>query len=300
MGEQAQRKPRRDHESDCQRQQHADRGIDWNRPHVRTHQTGNEGHRQQRGNDGKRGEDGWPTDFTYRGRDDFAQARATEALVAVDIFDNDDRIVDKDADREDQRKQRNAVDREAHRPRGEQSQHQGDDHRRTDDDRFTPAEREQDQQDHRHRREHELLDQLVGLVTGSLAIVAGCRKLHIGRNDNTGQRLQARSDGAGDIGGIAAGFLGDRESHRRCIAAGRSGLAGGCTEPDVAIRQIGAGTDLRDIRKEDGLALVETDDECSDIGCAGQEAAGGDRHAGVLDDAIACLADRIGRAQRAG
>ena len=299
-GEQAQCEPGRDDEGDRQRQQHADRGIDRDRPHVRPHQAGDEGHRQQRGNHREGGEDGRPAHFADRRRDDLAQACCAEALVAVDVLDDDDGIVDEDADGEDQRKQGDAVDGETHCPGGEQGKHEGDDDGGADHHGFAPAEREQHQQDHRQRREHELLDQLVGLVAGSLAIVARGRKLYIGRNHDTAQRLQARGHGGGDVGGVAAGLLGNGQGHGGCIAAGRPGLAGGRAVPDIAARQVGTAADLRDIREEYRLALVEADDQRGDIGGIGEEAAHRHRHAAVLDDAHAGLAHRVGRAQGAG
>ena len=70
-----------------------------------------------------------------------------------DVLDDDDGVVDQNADREDQREQADAIDRIAHRFGGEERQQDG---RRNDDqrdERLAPADGERDEQDDRHRRE---------------------------------------------------------------------------------------------------------------------------------------------------
>ena len=62
--------------------------------------------------------------------------------VAMDVLDDDDGVVDQDADREDQREQRHAVDGEAPGPGGEQRGGQRHHDRRADDDRLAPADRD--------------------------------------------------------------------------------------------------------------------------------------------------------------
>jgi hypothetical protein len=48
------------------------------------------------------------------------QTARRELLMAMDVLDHHDRIVDQDADREDQREERHAIEREPPGPRGEQ------------------------------------------------------------------------------------------------------------------------------------------------------------------------------------
>ena len=77
-------------------------------------------------------------------RDDFEQALfGVQRLPAVDVLDHDDGVVDQDADREDQREQRHAVQREAPGPRGEQRRGEGQRDGNADDQRFAPAERKE-------------------------------------------------------------------------------------------------------------------------------------------------------------
>ncbi len=78
----------------------------------------------------------------------------------MNVLDDDDRVVDEDADREDQREQRHAVDRESPGPGREQRRGERDDDGGADDDRFAPAQCEPGQQDDRQCREREFLNEL--------------------------------------------------------------------------------------------------------------------------------------------
>ena len=95
------------------------------------------------------------------------------APVAGDVLDHHDGVVDQDADGEDQREERDPVQRVAHQPGGEERQQ--DRHR--DDDRdhegLAAADGEGDQGDDRDRGEAEVVEELVGLLVGGLAVVAG-------------------------------------------------------------------------------------------------------------------------------
>ena len=72
---------------------------------------------------------GPPTSSTARGISSDSGASGCKRPMAVDVLDDDDRVVDQDADREDQREQRDAVQREAPGPRGEQRRGKRQDHR---------------------------------------------------------------------------------------------------------------------------------------------------------------------------
>ena len=111
------RQPGRDHEGNRQRQQHAHAGVDRDRAHVGTHQTRDKGHGQQRSDDGKSSEDGRAADFIDRARDDLGQGFARMVLLMpVDVLHHHDGVIDQNADRENQRKERNPVQREAPSP----------------------------------------------------------------------------------------------------------------------------------------------------------------------------------------
>ena len=111
--------------------------------------------------------------------------------MAGDVLDHDDSVIDQDADREDQREQADAIDRVAHQFGGEQRQQdRGRDHHQRHQ-RLAPADRERDQHDDRDRGEPEVKQQLVGLVVGGLAVVAGDLDLRvIGGSATALQRLE--------------------------------------------------------------------------------------------------------------
>jgi hypothetical protein len=110
---------------------------------------------------------GPPTSSTARGMISRSGLPGLELLVAVDVLHHHDGVVDQDADGEDQREQRHAVEREAPGPAGEQRGRERQDHRAADDHRLAPAQRENTSSHHRRGGEGQLLDQLVGLVVGA-------------------------------------------------------------------------------------------------------------------------------------
>ncbi len=94
---------------------------------------------------------GPPTSSTAPGMSSRQRPVRVQRLVAVDVLDHHDGVVHQDADGEDQREQRHAVEREAPGPGGEQRHGQGQDHGGADDRRLAPAERDEHQRHHRRR-----------------------------------------------------------------------------------------------------------------------------------------------------
>ena len=86
-----------------------------NRPHVGAHQPADERHRQDRRDDGERRQDRRVADFVDGADGDRVNvpAIARHPHVPHDVLDDDDRVVHEDADREDQREERDAVQRVA-------------------------------------------------------------------------------------------------------------------------------------------------------------------------------------------
>jgi hypothetical protein len=107
---------------------------------------------------------GPPTSSTAAGMMSRSGFARVQLLVAVDVLHHHDGVVDQDADREDQREQRHAVEREAPGPGREQRGRQRQDHRGADDHRLAPAQREATSSTTDAGGEGQLLDQLVGLV----------------------------------------------------------------------------------------------------------------------------------------
>jgi len=104
------RQPGRHDKGDRQRQEHAHAGVDWNRAHVRPHQPRHKSHGQERGDHGQRGQDRWAADFVDRAGNQFSEGLfGMKGLVAMNVFDHDDGIVDQNPDRENQCKERDAI-----------------------------------------------------------------------------------------------------------------------------------------------------------------------------------------------
>ena len=100
----------------AQRPEHRRARADRDRPHVRPHQSADERHRQHRRDHGEGGEDGRVADFAHRfdrDRGPVAALVLRQMKMADDVFHHHDRVVDQDADGEDQREERDAVQREA-------------------------------------------------------------------------------------------------------------------------------------------------------------------------------------------
>ena len=143
-----------------------------------------EHHRQQRGDDGERRHDRRIADLRHRFDRGVGQAAAVaHRPVAGDVLDHDDRVVDEDADREDEREQADAIDRVAHQPGGEEREQ---DRRRDDDEHdepFAPADGERDQDDDGQRRQAKMKEELVRLLGRGRAVVARDADLEAARDD---------------------------------------------------------------------------------------------------------------------
>ncbi len=288
--------PGRDDEGDRQRNQHADRGVDRDRAHVWAHQAGDEGHRQQRGDHGEGGEDGGAAHLVDRARNDGFEAIVVEAHAAVNVFHHHDGVVDQDADRENQREQRHPVQREAPGPRSEQRGRQRQQHRGADDQRLAAADGEQHQQHYRAGGEDQLLDQLLGLVVGSGAVVAGDADLDSFGQDAAMQRVHALDYLFGNVDRVFARFLGDGQRHRReglaLVGPVRAARARGV--PDITRRLVGAGNDAGHVRHVDRATLRYADHQLLDVLGAGEEGAG------LHQDFLVARHQRAGRLHRVG
>ncbi len=88
------------------------------------------------------------------------------------------------------------------------------------------------------RGEDELLDQLVGLVAGGIAVVARLHHRHVGRDQLPLELLDTGDHRVGDRRGVLAGFLRHRDGHCRQLRAGPAGRSRAV--PYVLRRQVGA------------------------------------------------------------
>ncbi len=133
--------------------------------------------------------------------------------MAVNVFDHHDGVINQNTDRENQRKQRHAVQGIAHDIRRKQ-RHQdghGDDH--GDHDAFTPADGKQHQRDDRNCGQAQVKQQFIRLFIGGFTIVA--RDLN---RDAFGDQLALHGldpvqDFFGNDDGIGPGAFGNCQGH---------------------------------------------------------------------------------------
>ena len=171
---------------------------------------------------------------------------ADHPRVADDVLDHDDRVVHQDADREDQREERDAVQGVAEEIEQEERERQRDRNRDQHHGRLAPAEDQPDQRRDREDGEQHVPQQLVALVGGRLAVVAGDGELHVRRHQRPLQRVELRRDAPGDVGRVGALPLGDGDGDGRLRAGGLR------LEGDVRRRLGVAVDDVRHVAHEHG------------------------------------------------
>ena len=297
--QQAQRRPRRDHEGHDQRKQHGGRRAHRDRPHVWTHQSADEGHGQNGGDDGEGRQNRGIADFVHRFDGDFgewAPAARWQAEMAHDVFHHHDGVVHQNADGKDQREQRHPVQRVAEEVEDEQRERQG--HRNRDQHHagFAPAQRQRDQQRDRKRRDEQVLQQFVGLVLRGLAIVAGDGDVQVGRQQISAQLFDFLLGLFGDDGRVRALALGQRDGHRRILAAhGVIRRSGGVGVQNVILRLRRPIHDFRrHIAQVHRLALIYADHDLLQIVGLAQKTSGLDL------ELLIALREASGQAARIG
>ena len=205
----------------------------------------------------------------------------------MNVLDHDDRIVDENTDGENQGEQRHAVDREAPCPRRKQCQHQRDDDRGANHNGFAPAQRDENQDDHRDRRKSQFLDKLPGLVIGGLAVIASDRVLDAVRNRDTAKCVDTFNDFTRYTRRVGARLFRDRERYGR-----------GISMANVLFRLVRPGANLGHVVKVDRFAVDHADDKFFDIRSAREELAGRDRHVAVARNDGARVRRHVARLQR--
>src|SRR3546814_4747724 len=94
-------------------------------------------------------------------------------IMAVDVLDDDDRRIDQQAQRQDQREQSDAVDRHPAKQIGAKGDREDDGHRHRNDQRLAPAEEQQHDEADGDERDRQMLHQPVDGLVGFLAVVPG-------------------------------------------------------------------------------------------------------------------------------
>ena len=209
--------PGREDEGGKNREQHGKGTKCRDRLHVGTHHAAHETHRQQRGDYREGRKNGRVADLAHGVDGDIGIGAFVEQPATVDILDHDDGIVHEYADGKDQRKQAHSVDGVAADQgieHGDQDHHRNHDH---DHYRRLPAEvqRGPDQHHHDGGGHKQFEDELVDLVLGGLAVVAGHRNMNVVRDHAALEGLDLVKDIPGDGHAVGTLFLRQRDGHRR-------------------------------------------------------------------------------------
>ncbi len=288
---QLEREPGCDGEGNRQRQCHAQTGVDWNRAHVRAHQTRHKSHRQQGGDDSQGGQDGGTAHFINRaGNDVFQAGLGGELLVAVNVFDHHDGVVHQNANRKNEREQGHAVQRKAPGPGGKQGGAQGQDHGSAHNHRFALAQGKADQQDDRAGGKGQFLNQLIGFFGRRFTIVARDGGFDVRGNHRVAQDFHTLAHRPRHVHRVFTRFFGDGDRHRRvdttrlhrstwCCLVTRccSSRLGGRTagrKPHVALRQLCTGFNPRHFTQVHRQALGDPHHQVAHILCGVQKLTG--------------------------
>jgi hypothetical protein len=219
-----------------------------------------------------------------------------------DVLDHHGRIIDQNADSEDECKQAHPIDAEVQHPgRPDRDQdHHGNHHDHND--RCAQPDRDQAQQAHGHRGLQQGKEQLVDLVGCRLAIVATDGHMHVRRDEPVVQRVDALEQLLGDHDPVGTLLLGDR--HGDCIGPVRCASVTGMRRPGVEgydlVRLRRALGHLREIADIDRGAVMGSDQQGADLLRRAEECAGSDLEVvvGFLDVADALAGVR--RTDRSG
>ena len=141
--------------------------------------------------------------------------------MADDVFDHHDRVVDEDADGEDQREERDAVEREAEQVENEQRERERGRDGDGDDARLAPAEREPDEQRNADDGDAHVQQQLVRFLRRGLAVVARDGDFDIARDDRALECFDFAQHLPGHGDRVRAGSLRDAEGDGRLFVGQR-------------------------------------------------------------------------------
>src|SRR5581483_169293 len=193
---------------------------------------------------------------------------------AGDVLHHDDGIVDEDADREDQGEQADAVDGVAHQVGGKQRQQDGggDDDQR--DCGLPPADGDRDQGDDGDGRKAQVEQQLVGLLVGRLAVVAGDGDGDVGGNQPALARIEPVPEVLGPHDRVGAGPLRGGAAHGRHPVP--VALVVPRVVPDTVLPRTGPNDHGGNVVDVDRPAVAGGDQQEPDVGYAGQRLPGRD------------------------
>ena len=234
--------------------------VDGHRPHVGPHHAGDEEHGQKGEDDRQGGQDHRRAHLVDGGEDRLAGRLLLHLEVAVDVLHVDDGVVDQQAQGEDQGEEGHPVDGVAEPVVDNQGERIDDRNRDGDDQCLTPPQGEEDQPEDGGHGDEQLLDQLVDLVVGGLAVVAGHPHLHVVGDDRPLHAVDGFDHLVGHRDGVGPLLLGDGDVDRLVLGARRGGLFVPCgaeAEPRVGLRLRRAVADRGNVVQVDGGAVVD-------------------------------------------
>ena len=294
----ADRRPRRHHESHQQRKDDRRAGPDGDGPHVGSHQPAHEGHRKDGGHHREGGEDGGVAHFVD-GFDGHVEGRpfavGGHAPVTDDVLHHHDGVIHQDADGKDEGEQRDAVQGVAVEIENRQREGQGDGDGDEDDEGFAKPERDGDQEAHRDHRDQHVEEQLVGLFRGRFAVVSRDVHFDIRRNDGPLERLDSLQHIAGDDDGVGAFALGNGQSH-----GGKELPRPGVGRADVVGRFLAAVAHLRHVANVYRLVVGNSGHHAPYIFGSAQKLAGFEHVLAVAAGELAGGQTAVRHAERAG
>ena len=289
-----------------QREQHGHGAEGRDRFHVGSHHTADKPHRQQGGNNGKGRQDGWIADLPHRINGGIRVHITLLKPAPVDVLHHYNSVIDQDTDRKDQGEQTDPVDGIAHDPGhkdGDQDDHRDD---KQDDDGRANTQCVPDQQTHDSSSDKQLEDQLIDLVVGCLAIVAGNVNINVIRYQTPLQLFNLVNNGIGHGDTVGALFLGDGNRDTGQAVGRIPTLIGGA---GIELDQLaGFRRGLEDtghVTHIDRHIVLHSDNKAGDIFSSSQERAGinGKVLVTTLNRActqlIVCRADGVGHLVKA-
>ncbi len=192
-----------------QRGRHGDRHVKCDRVEILPRHAADHQQRAEHQHDRQRRQVGGVADFVGGlHRDQAFVLFAKTAVVAVDVFDHDNRAIDQQAQRQDECEQRNAVDGQAKEIGSAQGQGQDQRHGHAHDQCFLQSQKRGSHQEHGQHRDTQVLNQPADGGVRLLAVVTGDDQFDPCRYELRLHALDALQHIVGNKDGVAAGFLG--------------------------------------------------------------------------------------------
>ena len=133
--------------------------------------------------------------------------------MACDVFHVHDGVIHQQPQGQDQRKERDAVDRKAQHQVGGQGQSENDRHRDRHDERLAPPETDRQKRDDDHDGNGQSFEQAVHLFVGRQTIIPSDDHFDVTRHDGPLQFLGPLQHGIRDPNGVRALLLRNSDCH---------------------------------------------------------------------------------------